>query len=373
MVEGRRRSDPGRASRVALVGETFDQTREVMVFGESGLIACTPPDRRPTWIASRRMLEWPNGAVATLHSATDYEGLRGPQFDAAWVDEIAKWKSGEAAWEMLALCVRLGSDPRICATTTPRAAPVLKALMARESTVITRASTEANRANLAPSFLTEVREMFAGTRLARQELDGELLDGIDGALWTWEVLERCRRPLPDRFDRIVVAVDPPATGNRTSDACGIVVAGVVLGEGPADWRAWVIEDASVEAASPAAWAAAAVAAFHRHGADRLVAETNQGGAMVEAVIRQVDPLIPYAGVHASRGKSARAEPVSALYEQGRIHHGGVFDALEEEMVQMTAQGFEGRGSPDRTDALVWAMTELSQGRASAPRMRLLNR
>ncbi len=357
-VEGARPGDGGRARHVALVGETMDQVREVMVFGESGLIAASPPDRRPTWEATRRRLVWPNGAIAQAFSASEPESLRGPQFDAAWVDELAKWKKGEAAWDMLQFALRLGPHPQQVITTTPRNVPVLKAVLANPSTVMTHAPTEANRANLAHSFLEEVEARYGGTRLGRQELEGELIEEEDGALWTAAGLDALRVDRCPDFSRIVVAVDPPVTGHKGSDECGIVVVGAVT-EGPVqNWRAVVLEDASVSAASPSEWARAALSALERHGAERLVAEVNQGGDLVESVIRQIDPLVPYRAVRASRGKAKRAEPVAALYEQGRIGHCRGLAALEEQMCRMTAQGYQGAGSPDRLDALVWAMHEL---------------
>ena len=363
-VEGAMPLDPGRSRRVALVGETLDQVREVMVFGESGILACSPPDRRPKWEATRKRLVWPNGAVAQIFSAHEPEGLRGPQFDAAWVDELAKWKKAEDTWDMLQFWLRLGKAPRQVVTTTPRNVGVLKAILANPSTVVTHAPTEANRAYLADSFLAEVRTRYAGTRLGRQELDGVLLDDAEGALWTSAGLEACRvQELPE-FDRVVVAVDPPVTGHAGSDACGIVVVGAVTSGAPQDWRAVVLEDASAQAASPLAWAEAAIAAMQRHGAERLVAEVNQGGDLVESVLRQVDPLLPYRKVHASRGKIARAEPAAALYEQGRIGHVRGLGALEDQMCRMTARGFEGKGSPDRVDALVWALHDLMIGPAA---------
>ncbi|WP_371054943.1 DNA-packaging protein [Rhodosalinus sp. K401] len=373
-VEGPRPLDPGRARNVALVGETYDQARDVMVLGESGIVACSPPDRRPEWQVSKRRLVWPNGAAAQLYSASDPEALRGPQFDAAWADELAKWPRGEAAWDMLQFALRLGDDPRLCVTTTPRNVAVLKRLLAAPTTVVTRAATEANRANLAESFLAEVRARYDGTRLGRQELDGVLLEDAEGALWTSAALAGMQLDVAPELDRIVVAVDPPATGHAGSDACGIVVAGAVTRGPVADWRAVVLEDASVEAASPSAWAKAAVAAMERWRAERLVAEVNQGGAMVEAVIRQVDPLVPIRSVHATRGKVARAEPVAALYEQGRVRHLRGLARLEDQMCRMTAHGFEGSGSPDRVDALVWALHELMILPAAGwrrPRMREL--
>lgn len=346
-VEGARPLDPGRARRVALVGETFDQVREVMVMGPSGIIACSPPDRRPIWEATRRRLVWPNGAVAQAFSAQEPENLRGPQFDAAWVDELAKWKRADDAWDMLQFALRLGQHPRQVVTTTPRNVGVLKKLLANATTVRTHAPTEANRAWLAPSFLDEMQARYGGTRLGRQELDGVLLEDAEGALWPGAMFETARVSQAPALSRVVVAVDPPVTGHGRSDSCGIVVAGALTEGPPQDWRAWVLEDASVGGASPQSWAEAAVAAFHRHGAERLVAEVNQGGDLVEAVVRQVDPMVPYRAVRATRGKFARAEPVAALYEQGRVVHLHDLGELEQQMTQMTAQGFLGRGSPDR--------------------------
>lgn len=373
-VEGDKPLDQGRAKRVALVGETIEQVREVMIFGESGILACSPPDRRPEWKATRKLLEWPNGATAQVFSAHQPEALRGPQFDAAWVDELAKWKKGQEVWNMLQMCLRLGGDPRAVVTTTPRNVGVLKLILGQESTVVTHAPTEANRAFLATSFLEEVRTRYGGTRLGRQELDGVLLEDAEGALWTYAALESLRvEALPD-FNRVVVAVDPPVTGHEGSDECGIVVVGAVTEGAPQDWRAVVLEDASVSAASPTVWAQAAIDALHRHGGDRLVAEVNQGGDLVETVVRQIDPLVPFRAVRASRGKVARAEPVAALYEQGRVGHAAGLSVLEEQMCRLTACGFAGAGSPDRVDALVWALHELMIEPASKwqrPRIRTL--
>ncbi|MFP4405247.1 DNA-packaging protein [Rhodosalinus sp.] len=373
-VEGAKPLDAGRARQVALVGETYDQVRDVMVLGDSGILACSPPDRRPDWQSSKRRLVWPNGAVAQLFSAHDAEALRGPQFDAAWADELAKWSKADDAWDMLQFALRLGEAPRACVTTTPRNVGTLKRLLALDSTVVTRAGTTANRANLAASFLDEVRARYAGTRLGRQELDGLLLEEAEGALWTAAALGGLQVEHAPELDRIVVAVDPPATGTAKSDACGIVVAGAVTRGDVPDWRAVVLEDASVAAARPSDWAQAAVAAMERWGAGRLVAEANQGGDMVAEVIRQVDPLVPLRLVRATRGKVARAEPVAALYEQGRVRHLRGLADLEEQMCLMTAQGYEGSGSPDRVDALVWALHELMilpAARWRRPRLRAL--
>lgn len=372
MVEGARPWDKGRAKRVALIGETYDQAREVMVFGDSGILACSPPDRRPKWNGSRRSLVWPNGAEAMVFSGSDPEALRGPQFDAAWVDELAKWRRPQEAWDMLQFGLRLGDDPRAVVTTTPRNVAVLKALLERGSTVVTHAPTEANAANLAASFLEEVKARYGGTRLGRQELDGVLLEEEEGALWSIARLEATRVCDVPELDRVVVAVDPPVTGHKGSDECGIVVVGAVT-QGPVqDWRAYVLEDATVSAASPTVWAKAAIEAQARWEADKIVAEVNQGGDLVETVLRQVDPLVPYKSVRASRGKAARAEPVAALYEQGRVAHLRGLGALEDQMVKMTAQGYLGAGSPDRVDALVWAVHELMIGAAAGrPRIRAL--
>uniref|UniRef100_UPI0035B14893 DNA-packaging protein n=1 Tax=Paenirhodobacter enshiensis TaxID=1105367 RepID=UPI0035B14893 len=365
-VEGARPADPGRASRVALVGETFDQVRDVMIFGDSGIMACSPPDRRPVWEAGRRRLVWPNGATATAFSAHEPEALRGPQFDAAWADELAKWKRAEESWDMLQFALRLGDHPQQVVTTTPRNVGVLKAILNNPSTVATHAPTEANRAYLAASFLEEVRARYGGTRLGRQELEGVLLDDVEGALWTTAGIEAARIETAPQLDRIVVALDPAVTSGAASDECGIVVAGVVQQGAPQDWRAVVLEDATVRG-RPTDWARAAIAAMDRWNAERLVAEVNQGGELIESVLRQIDPLVPFRPLRASRGKSARAEPVAALYEQGRVRHlrSGRLGTLEDQMCRMTVQGYQGQGSPDRVDALVWALSELVIGPAQA--------
>ncbi len=373
-VEGGRPGDPGRANRVALVGETYDQVRDVMIFGDSGIMACSPPDRRPEWEASKRRLVWPNGATAQAFSATEPEALRGPQFDAAWADELAKWKKAEEAWDMLQFALRLGDHPQQIVTTTPRAQPTLKRILGLPSTVSTHAPTSANKAWLAASFLEEMQQRYGATRLGRQELEGVLLEDAEGTLFPSALIEAARvRELP-ALSRIVVAIDPSVTGHAKSDVCGILVVGAMT-EGPVkDWRAYVIEDASVAAVSPSEWAEAALAAKARHGADRVVAEVNQGGDLIAGVLRQVDPLVPYRAVRATIGKAARAEPVAALYEQRRVKHMPGLSLLEEQMALMTAQGFCGPGSPDRVDALVWALHELIIEPASRwrdPRVRTL--
>ncbi|QYK39916.1 MAG: DNA-packaging protein [Paracoccaceae bacterium] len=359
-VEGARPMDAGRARRVALVGETIEQVREVMVMGDSGILACSPPDRRPEWEATRKRLVWPNGAVAQVFSAHDPDNLRGPQFDAAWVDELAKWHRGEEAWDQLQFALRLGDDPRAVVTTTPQNVPVLKAILRNPSTVLTHAPTEANRAYLAESFLREVYQRYGGTRNGRQELGGELIEDAEGALWTTAMIAAAEaRPGEDEgFDRIVVAVDPPASGKEKADTCGIVVAGVQCRGEVQHWRAVVLEDASVQGVSPEGWARAVASAYERHRADRVVAEVNMGGDMVASVLNSVHGALPIRKVHASKDKRVRAEPVAALYEQGRVKHRRGLALLEDQMCRMTVQGFKGSGSPDRVDALVWALTDL---------------
>ncbi|MEO1331459.1 MAG: terminase family protein [Pseudomonadota bacterium] len=382
-VEGARPEDPGLCARIALVAETADQARDVMVLGESGLLAVAPPDRRPEFQVSRRRLVWPNGAEAQLFSASDPESLRGPQFDAAWSDELAKWRRAREAWDMLQFALRLGERPRQIVTTTPRRNPVLFEILDDARTVSTSAPTRANRANLAESFLEAVERRYGGSTLGRQELEGALLRDLEGGLWSRETLDAHRRSSPPPLGRVVVAVDPPAASHKGADACGIVVAGLVaegggewFGEGDeaADRRAVILADLSVEGATPAAWAARAVGAYAQFGADRIVAEVNQGGEMVETVIRQIDPNVAYRAVRATRGKRLRAEPVAALYEQGRVAHVGRFDRLEDQMCAFSRDGArplraaDGR-SPDRVDALVWALTDLMLRAETAPQVR----
>ena len=367
-VEGATPLASGRCRRVALVGETLDQVRSIMVEGDSGLLACSPPDRRPRLVVSQNKLIWPNGAEATLASAVNYEALRGPQFDLAWADELAKWRYARDAWEMLQFTLRLGDDPRQLVTTTPRDVDVLREILAEETTVTSRAMTKDNRANLAPGYIERLEARFAGTTLGRQELDGELIREREGAMWTRAMIEDGRSAVPVGLSRIVVAVDPPVSTGRNADECGIIVAGVDA-SGPYDkWEAWVLADRSCKGESPQGWAARAAAAYDEFKADRLVAEVNQGGDLVESLMRQVAPNIAFRGVHAKVGKRLRAEPVAALYEQGRAHHADTFAALEDQMCQYTGASRE--GSPDRLDALVWALTDLIvEAKYVGPRVR----
>jgi phage terminase large subunit-like protein len=353
----------GKYSRIALVAETAADARDVIVDGESGLLAIHHKDFRPLFEPSKRRLTWPNGAMATLYNATEPDQLRGPQHDAAWCDELAKWRYARETWDMLQFGLRLGTDPRQVITTTPRPIPLLRELLAREGkdVVVTRGSTLSNSSNLPPAFIAQIRARYEGTRLGRQELDGELLEDVPGALWTRAMLDATRLKRSDKLpdmERVVVAIDPatadPNKKGASDDTAetGIVVAGLGV-----DGRGYVLDDLSARI-GPMGWARRALAGFDTYHADRIVAEINQGGAMVEATIRAERPSVPYLGVHASRGKVTRAEPIAALYEQGRVSHVGAFPALEDQMTQFTPFGLMGEGLKDRTDALVWALTEL---------------
>ncbi|MEP9348721.1 terminase family protein [Xanthobacter sp. KR7-225] len=352
-------------TRIALVAESLADLREVMVEGVSGLLAVHPLGERPSWEPSRRRLEWPNGAVAQGFSADDPESLRGPQFGAAWLDELAKWKRAEAAFDMLQFGLRLGERPRQMVTTTPRPTALLRRLLADPRSAVTRAATRANAFHLAPSFLAEVIARYGGTRLGRQELEGEIVAERPDALWTRAAIEAARERAAPPLARVVVAVDPPASARAGADACGLVAAGI-----DAAGLVHVLADESAAGLRPAQWAARAVALFRRLQADQVVVEVNQGGDMVRAVLAEVDPNVPVAEVRATRGKYLRAEPVAALYEQGRVRHAGGFPALEDEMCDFGTDGLSSGRSPDRLDALVWAVTALSLGpRAPAPRVR----
>lgn len=351
------------AGRIALVGETLGDVREVMIDGPSGLRALTRADR-PRYETSRKRLLWPNGAVAQAFSASEPESLRGPQFDAAWADEVAKWRYAEAAWDMLQFGLRLGARPRQVVTTTPRPVPILKRLLADETSVVTRASTYANRANLADAFFRSVITRYEGTRLGRQELDAELIEDNPDALWSREMIDATRVRVAPELVRIVVAVDPPATSGPNADECGIVVAGV-----DAQGRAFVLDDRSKGRLTPLTWASRAAKAYRDYEADRIVAESNQGGEMVSTIMRQVMPQASLRLVRATRGKWLRAEPIAALYERGQVAHVGAFARLEDQMCDFVPGAAK---SPDRLDALVWALTDLMLGKeGGAPKVRRL--
>ena len=351
---------------IALVGETEHDVREVMIEGPAGLLRISPRHERPQWTPTRRRLEWPNGAVAHAFSAEDPEQLRGPQFDAAWCDEMAKWHHVEETFDMLQFGLRLGIRPRQLVTTTPRPIALIKRLLADPRTAVTRASTHANAAYLSPAFLDEVLARYAGTRLGRQEIDGEIIEDRAGALWTRATIEAARAHTAPPLLRIVIGVDPPGSARAGADACGIVAAGIAD-----NGTIYVLADATVQGLAPHGWANAVVALFRRLRADLVVAEVNLGGEMVRAVLHQADPVIPVRAVHATRGKWLRAEPVAMRYQQGRIKHvDPPLEALEDQMCDFGIDGLSSGASADRLDALVWAVTELME-RGVGPRVRVL--
>ena len=347
-----------KCGRIALIAPTQGDARDVMVEGESGIMSICPNSNRPTFEPSKRRLTWPNGAIATLFSAEEADRLRGPQHDGLWADELAAWKGARNTWDMAMFGLRVGKRPQAIVTTTPKPTPLLRALIKRsgQDVVVTRSTTYANRDNLAGSFFTQIIQQYEGTRLGRQELLAELLEDFPGALWTRSILDRANAPvnIPD-MTRIVVAVD--ASGARSAydesaDSIGIIVSGKGI-----DGRGYVLADRSCKL-SPAGWGRRACEAFHEFNADRLIYERNFGGAMVEHVIKTADPSVACKEVVASRGKVVRAEPISALYEQNRISHVGSLPELEDQMCLMASDGYMGDGSPDRVDALVWALSDL---------------
>ena len=340
----------GKYGYIALIAPTAADVRDVLVEGESGILASSAPWDRPTYEPSKRRLTWPNGAMATTFSADEPDRLRGPQHDFVLGDELAAWRYPET-WDMMLMGLRLGRDPRAVATTTPRPVPLIKGLLDDPTVYVTRGSTYENRANLAPAFLKEIASKYEGTRLGRQELYAEILDDNPGALWHREWLDKGRLKQLPELSRVVVGVDPSASSGEDSAETGIVVAGCAK-QGDV-MHGYVLDDLSIRG-TPREWAISAVAAYYKHRADLIAAEINQGGEMVESVIRTVDPNVPVKCIRASRGKQVRAEPVSALYEQGRVHHIGYFRDLESQLCEWVP----GATSPDRLDALVHAMTEL---------------
>lgn len=341
------------ARSIALIAETQKDLEEVMV---ARLLKISPPGMTPTVRYKPVRVTWPNGALALGYNGTEPDQLRGPEFDTAWVDELAKYRYARDTWDMLQFTMRSGHDPRVFVTTTPRPIPVLREIMADPTTVITRGSTMDNAANLPASFISRIRDKYEGTRLGRQELHAEMLDDVPGALWTRDLIDATRAKAAPDLRRIVIAVDPSGTAgagsSNTGDDVGIVAAGVGV-----DGRGYVLGDYSCNL-SPEGWGRRVREVYSMHSADRIVAERNFGGAMVEAVIKAVDRTLPVTVVTASRGKIARAEPISALYEQARISHIGAFSELEDQLCGFTPSGYVGEGSPDRADALVWALTEL---------------
>jgi phage terminase large subunit-like protein len=354
--------------RIALVGPTFNDVREVMIDGPSGLARIGREAERPRYEVSRKRLVWPNGAEAHAFSAEDPDGLRGPQFEIGWGDEFAAWAEPQKTLDTLRMGLRLGDVPQLVLTTTPRPIPALKALMQADGVMATHQPTASNAANLAPGFLAAMQAAYGGSTLGRQEIEGVLIDDPAGALWRRADIEAAIVGGVPELDRIIVAVDPPATGGARSDECGIVIAGAA-GEG-ASRRAYVLADRSFGPAMPADWARVVAESFAAFAADGLVAEANQGGEMVRSVLQAASSGLPVRLVHASRGKHVRAEPVAALYAAGRVFHAGRFAALEDQMCAFGAPDGP-RTSPDRVDALVWAITDLLLQTRAGPRLRRL--
>ena len=346
---------------VSLVGPTADDARDIMIEGESGIRACCPKGERPYSRSSKRRLEWPNGSRSLIFTADEPERLRGKQHMKFWADEVGSWRYADS-WDQLAFGLRLGTNPQGIVTTTPRPTALVKSIMADPTTMVTHGRTYDNASNLAKVFLQKIITKYEGTRLGRQEIEAELLDDNPGALWQRPNIDKFRVTKLPVLLRIVSAADPAVTSNPDSDETGIVVAGVDDQQPP---HFYVMDDCSLSA-SPDGWARALVLAYLRHQADRIIGEVNNGGDLVESVIRHVviegKPVgesASYKSVHASRGKAIRAEPIAALYEQGRVHHVGFFAVLEDQLCDWDP--LVSVKSPDRLDALVWALTELSEG------------
>lgn len=356
--------ETGKCKRIGLIAPTAADARDVVLEGKSGFLAICPPSNRPLFEPSKRRLTWPesnlpsSGAIATIYSAEEGDRLRGPEHDGLWCDELAAWKDAQHVWDMAMMGLRLGRQPRAIVTTTPRPLKIIRDLVSRngKDVRVTRGSTFDNAKNLPSSFLEQLRSRYEGTRLGRQELYAEILDDMPGALWHFDQIDAARIKNPDivpPLRRIVVAIDPAVSTKEKSDETGIIVAGIDDNK-----HAYVLDDKSGVYA-PIEWARKAVEIYHLRAADRIVAEINNGGDMVEATVRSIDPTVAYRGVHATRGKAIRAEPVSSLYEQARVHHVGRFEALEDQMCSFTPDFDRAQnGSPDRVDALVWALSEL---------------
>lgn len=353
----------GEQIRIALIGQTAADVRDVMIQGESGILSISPPWNMPQYIPAQRKLVWPDGSFATLFSGDTPDQLRGPQFHKAWVDELAKFQYPQETWDNLEFGLRLGDNPQAIVTTTPRPLPIIKEMLEDEMVYVTRGSSYENISNLAPTFIRRVLRKYEGTRVGRQELHAEVLSDMPGALWSYEMVEACRvRRIPE-MTRIVVAIDPAVTSHEESDETGIVVAG--LGE---DGLGYVLRDLSGRF-SPERWAERAIQAYHDYGADRIVAEVNNGGDLVETILRSKDRNIPYRDVRASRGKTRRAEPIASLYERRLVKHHGQFPQMEDQMTTYNPEENPTRAtrrrtkqlSPDRMDAMVWALTDLMLG------------
>lgn len=339
---------------MALIAETSGDVREVMIEGKSGILAVHPKHERPLYEPSKRRLTWPNGAIATTYNATEPDQLRGPEHDAAWCDELAKYAYAQDLWDNLQFGMRLSTTPQVCVTTTPRPTPIVRSILKDPTTVVTRGSTFDNISNLPQNFIHRIRKRYEGTRLGRQELYAEVLDDVPGALWNRGSFQYGVAPVSMR--RIVVSVDPSgASGDEEGNANSIGI--VVVGKDTAGGY-WVLEDATCNL-GPSGWSRLAVQRYKAWGADMIVAERNFGGAMVESTIRTADDKAKVKLVTASRGKVVRAEPIASLYEQKRVTHVKGVDLLEDQMMQMTNKGFLGDGSPDRVDAAVWGLSEVA--------------
>ncbi len=346
--------ESGRVGRIALVARTPAEIRETMIHGPSGLLSICPPWAMPEYESTNRKLTWPNGATAFIYSSYEPDQLRGQQFEAAWCDELASWKYPRDTWDTLAFTLRFGADPRVVITTTPKPLTLLRELVARPDIVVTRGTTYDNEDNLAPSFYSHIRATYEGTKIGRQEIHADLIDQSEDALWDRQWIDDGRvESAPESLREVVVAIDPAVTSNPRSSETGIVVAGA-----DSEKRCYVLADGSGRM-SPSKWAERAIALYDKHSADRIIGETNNGGDLVKEVLRTASggQTFRFRDVNASRGKYARAEPISALYEQGRVHHVGTFPDLEDQMCTWTPKG-PADVSPDRMDALVWAITHL---------------
>lgn len=342
------------ASRIALIGETMTQVRDVMIEGVSGILSVHERKQdRPLWSPSRRRLEWHNGAIASVFSAEDPDSLRGPQFEYAWLDEFAKWPYAEEVFDILQFGLRCGDHPRQVITTTPRGLPFLRRLMEEEKTIVTHARTLDNKAYLSSFFLENIFSKYEGTFLGRQELEGEFIEENQENLWTPKILDMCRVERIPVLKKIIVSIDPPISSHKRSSSCGIIVAGVTQEE-----NVYILKDATCSAVRPETWAQIAIGLYYSYQADRLVAEVNQGGEMVESIISAIDSTVPVEKVHAIKSKYIRAVPVAHLYEKKRVYHVGYFKELEDELCQFGPEKWSTRKSPDRLDALVWAVTSL---------------
>lgn len=351
------KENPG--CRIAMVAETATDARKVMIEGDSGILSISPPDFMPEYSPANRQLTWPNGSIAITYNATEPDQLRGPQHHFAWADELAKWEKMVDSWDQLQFGLRLGTHPRRIVTTTPRPLPLIRQMVVDPTVHVTKGRTLDNQANLPDSFLRTIEDKYGGTRLGRQELEGEILDDIPGALWQRAMIDETRlKDVPEDLLKVIVAVDPATSNEERSDEHGIIVVATARDK-DGYVRGYVLDDASCKG-TPEEWAKAAVRMYRQWQADKIVAEKNQGGLMVESVIKAADRSVPVKLVHASRGKVVRAEPISALYEQGRVHHVGRFDQLEDQMCLFSVDNVRNssNGSPDRVDALVWGLTEV---------------